>query len=346
MAELTQEELEAQEALKRKEEEGGGEPEGGEAAESDTEGENSEGGEPIGDEGGEYDDRPSYHNDPDYADYIDGGGNSGDDGEFKKVPVEEYNKLVEAANNWRAFEANEVALAVVAHVNAGKPIEELVAEFDTRDYSSMSEEDLFLLDVRSTPGITEEEIEEALDEFKSMPAYKRKKMAAEVREQFSSRKGKGGSGLVAAKRNMEEAHTKRIERFEADFNNELNKWKTKKVYFDVPITDAEVKELRQLVFQEGGLTFLDKDGNYDAKKAFKAAFALKYTHKLAEAKQKKGARKAQESYIREHQNAGADPNRAGGEVPSNIEKKVLDENAAARAEYQKLVKQYGNKKTN
>lgn len=272
---------------------------------------------------------PSWLDDPDYREYFGGSSNEDDEsGEFKKIPVEEYNALVEAANNWKSFEGNEVAMAVISHINSGGKVEDLISHFDTRDYSKMSPEELFEIDLRSTPDITDEEISEALEEFRAEPSYRQKKTAIELREKLSSRKNKNGQGLVAAYQNNIKKHESMVAKFTEDFDGEINRWKGKS-YFDVPVTDDVVQEIRQFVKSTNGMILADKSGNIDAKKYFQAVFALLYQTEIAGAKLSKGAKKAAAKYIAEHQNAGVE-NKPGGEVPSNVNTDGVDWNAKFR----------------
>jgi len=108
---------------------------------------------------------------------------------------------------------------------------------------------------------------------------------------------KCGGDLVTAYNKNLERHEQVVSKFKSDFQGELDKWKNKGSFFDVEITDDVVKDLQQFVDERNGMILADKDGNVDAKAYFKAVFAMRYLHKVAEAKQNKGARKATEELV-------------------------------------------------
>lgn len=307
----------------------GDSPEGGSVVKDEPESPEGDGQEPSGE------DSPvsSWSEDPDYADYIPKETSSGD-GEFKKVSLEEYNSLVEDANNWRNFSGNEVAMAVINHVNGGGKIEDLVSHFDTRDYSKMSPAELLELDMRSNGDFTDEEISDAIENFNDEPSYRQKQKAIELREKFSSRKQNNGSGLVSAYKNNLKKHEEIVGKFNADFESELSKWKNKGSFFDVPVTDGVVQEIRQFVKESNGMILANPDGTINAKRYFSAVFTSLYLPKIVEAKQRKAASKAAEKYVREHQNAGGGSERSGGEVPSNVDTKNVDYSAEFRKTFQ------------
>ena len=286
------------------------------------------------DEGGA-EDSPSWSSDPDYADYISETPTS-ENKDVKQVPIEEYNELMEAANNWRELQRNDVALAVIGHLSSGGKVEDLVSQFDTKDYSKLSNDEIYSIGLRrDVPDITDEEIEEALEEFKDEPPYKQKMKVAAIRKELSSGSKKGGGDLVTAYNKNLERHEQVVSKFKSDFQGELDKWKNKGSFFDVEITDDVVKDLQQFVDERNGMILADKDGNVDAKAYFKAVFAMRYLHKVAEAKQNKGARKATENYMREHQNAGSNANRPAATDSPATDKRSVNINAKFREEFGK-----------
>jgi len=265
----------------------------------------------------ESDDSPSWSSDPDYADYISETPTS-ENKDVKQVPIEEYNELMEAANNWRELQRNDVALAVIGHLSSGGKVEDLVSQFDTRDYSKLSNDEIYSIGLRrDVPDITDEEI------------------VAAIRKELSSGSKKSGGDLVTAYNKNLERHEQVVSKFKSDFQGELDKWKNKGSFFDVEITDDVVKDLQQFVDERNGMILADKDGNVDAKAYFKAVFAMRYLHKVAEAKQNKGARKATENYMREHQNAGSNANRPAATDSPATDKRSVNINAKFREEFGK-----------
>jgi len=162
----------------------------------------------------------SFEEDPDYKDFYTGA-KAPEEGDKVSVSSEEYSSLKQAASELEQLKNNPTALAVLNHFTSGGTIEQLASRFDTRDYTKMSEVELYRLDLASVPGVTQEEIDDELERFEDMSAVQRKRLAAEIRERLERNRNKGADELVSSVEQSKQQEQQMLANFNKDFEAEI-----------------------------------------------------------------------------------------------------------------------------
>lgn len=264
----------------------------------------------------------SFEDDPDYADFYTG--TKPVEGDKVSVSSDEYSSLKQAATELEQLKNNPTALAVLSHFQNGGTIEQLVSRFDTRDYSKMSEADLYRLDLSQVPGVTQEEIDDEMERFEDMSAVQRKRLAAEIRERLERSRNKGADELVSS---IEQSKTKEQEvlaSFNKDFEAEIERWEKKGKYFGLNYDKQMADKVRQFVKETNGLIFINSDGSLNARNFHTAVVALLDLPRLASAKLNEGVRKGVKNVVKEVHNAGDNNASPGGSENPSATKRVED----------------------
>ena len=265
----------------------------------------------------------SFEEDPDYKDFYTGA-KAPEEGDKVSVSSEEYSSLKQAASELEQLKNNPTALAVLNHFTSGGTIEQLVSRFDTRDYSKMSEVELYRLDLASVPGVTQEEIDDELERFEDMSAVQRKRLAAEIRERLERNRNKGADELVSSVEQSKQQEQQMLANFNKEFEAEIEKWEKKGKYFGLNYDKQMAGKVRQFVKETNGLIFINPDGSLNARNFHTAVVALLDLPRLASAKLNEGVRKGVKNVVKEVHNAGDKSATPGGSENPQATKRIDD----------------------
>jgi hypothetical protein len=265
----------------------------------------------------------SFEEDPDYKDFYTGPKATAE-GDKVSISPEEYSSLKQAASELEQLKNNPTALAVLNHFTSGGTAEQLAARFDTRDYTKMSEVELYRLDLASVPGVTQEEIDDELERFEDMSAVQRKRLAADIRERLERTRNKGADELVSSVEKSKQQEQEVLANFNKEFEAEIEKWEKKGKYFGLNYDKQMAGKVRQFVKETNGLIFINSDGSLNARNFHTAVVALLDLPRLASAKLNEGVRKGVRNVVKEVHNAGDKSTSPGGSENPQSTKRIDD----------------------
>ena len=219
-----------------------------------------------------------------------GGGNPTGDNAVT-LSKEQHDKLLEKASMYDAISSSPAALAVVKHFQAGGTVEELFKRYDNTDYTQLPPETLYrrkMAEDKAKYGLTDEEVEEAVQDFLGMSSVQQKREIAEYRNILEANRGKGLGELNKALDDAMERQRQSGERFMSDFDNILNEWVKKKKFFTVDFDQTAAEKIKSTLIKNNGLPIFDKDGNLDAREVFKMLTAYMYLPEIVKNSRVKG----------------------------------------------------------
>src|SRR5690606_29680622 len=106
----------------------------------------------------------------------------------------QHQELMEKARGYDLIMSNPAASAVVKHFLAGGTVEDLFSKYDTTDYASLPPETLYrrkMQEEKVAYGLTDDEVEEMVQEFLEKSPSQQKIEIAEYRRKLEASRGKG-----------------------------------------------------------------------------------------------------------------------------------------------------------
>lgn len=202
----------------------------------------------------------------------------------------QHQELIEKARSYDLMMGNPAASAVIKHFLAGGTVEALFSKYDTTDYASLPPETLYrrkMEEDKANYGLTDDEVEEMVQEFLEKSPSQQKIEIAEYRRKLEASRGKGLEELNSAIEAQQAQRMKDAENFEKEFDNVLNTFVKKKKFFNVPFTQAEADKIKKILVENNGLPII-KNGKIDANEVFKMISAYLFLPEIVKAARAKG----------------------------------------------------------
>lgn len=218
-----------------------------------------------------------------------GAGGSSSQGGVTITEVQ-HQELMEKARNYDLMMSNPAASAVVKHFLAGGTVESLFSKYDTTDYTSLPTETLYrrkMQEDKANYGLTDDEVEEMVQEFLEKSPSQQKIEIAEYRRKLEAGRGKGLEELNSAIEAQQAQRMTDAQNFEKEFDNVLDTFVKKKQFFNVPFTQAEADKIKKILVENDGLPII-KNGKIDANEVFKMMSAYLFLPEIVKATRAKG----------------------------------------------------------
>lgn len=202
----------------------------------------------------------------------------------------QHQELIEKARSYDLMMGNPAASAVVKHFLAGGTVESLFSKYDTTDYASLPTETLYrrkMKEDKANYGLTDDEVEEMVQEFLEKSPSQQKIEIAEYRRKLEASRGKGLEELNSAIEAQQAQRMTDAQNFEKEFDNVLDTFVKKKQFFNVPFTQAEADKIKKILVENDGLPII-KNGKIDANEVFKMMSAYLFLPEIVKATRAKG----------------------------------------------------------
>ena len=219
------------------------------------------------------------------------GGSGSEDANVVTLSRQQHEQLIEKASMFDMISSSPAAMAVVKHFQAGGTVEELFKRYDNTDYSQLPPEVLYrrkMNEDKATFGLTDDEVEEEIQNFLSLSPAQQKRQVAEYRMALEAGRGRGLGELNEALDKAAQRQKQSGEKFMGEFDSILNEWVKKKKFANIDFTQAEAEKVKRVLIENNGLPIFDKDGNLDAHKVFKAIVAPMYLAEILKNTRTKG----------------------------------------------------------
>lgn len=205
---------------------------------------------------------------------------------------------------------------LMEYKKSGKTLADFVKEYQVEDYNTWTEDKLVEQGLKEFYGITDEDMQNALYEFKNSSIFQKKQLLEGFKQKFEEKNADKLKQLTSS--NIQDQE--RAKAVYETYNRELSEYSSKianQELYGLKVTDEMSQNLVKYINEEFSLT--KNDGTFDIEKVFSVALWLKHGKDLVKANITKAKNEGREQVIREVSNPSKNTTYGGRSVGSGLE---------------------------
>lgn len=214
------------------------------------------------------------------------------------------------------IELDEDLKLLMEYKKSGKTLADFVKEYEVNDFKDWNDEKYVEEGMKEFMNLNQEELEQALYEFKNASVFQKKQWADSFKEKFETKNQEKLKQLTGSQKQAQE----RAEAIAQQYRTELEAYsesiKNKELY-GLKITDEMSRGLKEYIDKDFRLS--KEDGTVDVQKMYNIALWLKYGQDMVKANVTKARNEGKEQVIKEVTNPSKNYTNVGKNVGSGLE---------------------------
>lgn len=213
-------------------------------------------------------------------------------------------------------ELDEDLKLLMEYKKSGKTLADFVKEYQVEDFSSWSDEKIVEEGLKNFMTLQEEEMEQALYDYKNSSVFQKKQLVESFREKFERKNEEKLKQLKSSNVDLD-AKTQAIA---AKYQSELNDYASQivnKEMYGLKVTDEMSNRLKEYIDKE--FSIQRQDGSFDIEKVYNIALWLNYGADLVKANVTKAKNEGREQVIKDVTNPSRNMSSGGKLVSSGLE---------------------------
>ena len=205
---------------------------------------------------------------------------------------------------------------LMEYKKSGKTLNDFVKEYQIQDLSKLTDEQIVKQGLKDFMNLSDEEYEQAADEFDSASFFQKKQWAESFRQRYEEKNSNKLKELTSSNQQAAEQQKAVAEKYNSELN-EFSQAMVNKEIYGLKVTDEMSKDLKTFIDKEFSLQ--RQDGSFDIEKMYSIALWLKYGKDLVKANVTKARNEGKEQVIKEVSNPSKNMTRGGRAVGSGLE---------------------------
>lgn len=214
------------------------------------------------------------------------------------------------------IELDEDLKLIAEYKKSGKTLADFVKEYQIEDFSSWSDEKIVEEGLKNFMKLEQEEMEQALYDFKNSSVFQKKQLAENFREKFERLNEEKLKQLKSSNVDLETKTKAIAEKYQSELNDYSQSIVNKEMY-GLKITDEMSSRLKEYIDKE--FSIQRADGSFDIEKVYNIALWLNYGADLVKANVTKAKNEGREQVIKEVTNPSKNNSGSGRLVSSGLE---------------------------
>lgn len=214
------------------------------------------------------------------------------------------------------IELDEDLKLIAEYKKSGKTLADFVKEYQIEDFSSWPDEKLVEEGLKNFMKLEQEEMEQALYDFKNSSVFQKKQLAENFREKFERLNEEKLKQLKSSNVDLETKTKAIAEKYQSELNDYSQSIVNKEMY-GLKITDEMSSRLKEYIDKE--FSIQRADGSFDIEKVYNIALWLNYGADLVKANVTKAKNEGREQVIKEVTNPSKNNSGSGRLVSSGLE---------------------------
>lgn len=231
------------------------------------------------------------------------------------VPVDKNTTSPNEAKE-STFELDEDLKLISEYKKSGKTLADFVKEYQVEDFSTWADEKIVEEGLKNFMNLEQEEMEQALYDFKSSSVFQKKQLVESFREKFERKNEEKLKQLKGSNADLEAKTQAITAKYQSDLNNYAQQIANKEMY-GLKITDEMSSRLKEYIDKE--FSIQRADGSFDIEKVYDIALWLNYGADLVKANVTKAKNEGREQVIKEVTNPSRNTTSSGKLVSSGLE---------------------------
>jgi len=205
---------------------------------------------------------------------------------------------------------------LMEYKKSGKTLNDFVKEYQIQDLSKLTDEQIVKQGLKDFMNLSDEEYEQAADEFDSASFFQKKQWAESFRQRYEEKNSNKLKELTSSNQQAAEQQKAVAEKYNSELN-EFSQAMVNKEIYGLKVTDEMSKDLKTFIDKEFSLQ--RQDGSFDIEKMYSIALWLKYGKDLVKANVTKARNEGKEQVIKEVSNPSKNMTSGGRAVGSGLE---------------------------
>lgn len=214
------------------------------------------------------------------------------------------------------IELDEEMKLLMEYKKSGKTLADFIKEYQVEDTSSWGDEKIVEEGLKNFMNLTEEEMEQALYDYKNSSLFQKKQLVENFKEKFQKKNEDKLKQLTQSNNEADLRARAIVEKYHTDLEEFSTNLANKELY-GLKITDEMSKNLKNYLEKEFSMT--RKDGSIDVEKMYSVALWLNYGADLVKANITKAKNEGKEQVIKEVTNPSKNYTNSGKIVSSGLE---------------------------
>ena len=210
---------------------------------------------------------------------------------------------------------NDVKL-LLEYKKSGKTLADFVKEYEINDFKDWNDEKYVEEGMKEFMNLNQEELEQAIYEFKNASVFQKKQWADSFKEKFELKNQDKLKQLTGTQKQAQEKAEVIANQYRTELQAYSDSIKNKEIY-GLKITDEMSNNLKDYIDKEFRLS--KEDGTVDVQKMYDIALWLKYGQDMVKANVTKARNEGKEQVIREVTNPSKNYTNVGKNVGSGLE---------------------------
>lgn len=214
------------------------------------------------------------------------------------------------------IELDDDVKLLLEYKKSGKTLADFVKEYEVNDFKDWNDEKYVEEGMKEFMNLSQEELEQAIYEFKNASVFQKKQWADSFKEKFESKNQEKLKQLTGTQKQAQERAEAIAKQYRTELESYSESIKNKELY-GLKITDEMSKELKNFIDKDFRLS--KEDGTVDVQKMYDIALWLKYGSDMVKANVTKARNEGKEQVIKEVTNPSKNYTNVGKNVGSGLE---------------------------
>lgn len=213
-------------------------------------------------------------------------------------------------------ELDEDLKLLMEYKKSGKTLADFVKEYQVEDFSSWSDEKIVEEGLKNFMTLQEEEMEQALYDYKNSSVFQKKQLVESFREKFERKNEEKLKQLKSSNVDLDAKAQAIAAKYQSELNDYASQIVNKEVY-GLKVTDEMSNRLKEYIDKE--FSIQRADGSFDIEKVYNIALWLNYGADLVKANVTKAKNEGREQVIKDVTNPSRNMSGGGKLVSSGLE---------------------------
>lgn len=235
----------------------------------------------------------------------------------KKIEVKSESNNQEVNQSSKAeIELDEDLKLIADYKKTGKSLADFVKEYQVEDFSKWNDEKFVEEGLKSFMTLEQEEIEQALYEYKNSSVFQKKQLVESFKEKFERQNQEKLKQLKGTNSDLEIKTQAIADKYRSDLEQYSQQIVNKEMY-GIKITDEMSNKMKKYIDTE--FSIQKEDGSFDIEKVYDIALWLTYGADLVKANVTKAKNEGREQVLKEVSNPSRNMSSSGKLVSSGLE---------------------------